>query len=35
MAIPDPDEDRRAKRDAEAQIREYVSMRAPLDSSFL
>ena len=23
MAIPDPDEDRRAKRDAEAQIREY------------
>lgn len=28
MAIPDPDEDRRAKRDAEAQIREYVSMRA-------
>jgi hypothetical protein len=35
MDIPDPDENRRAKMDAEAQIREYVNMRGPLDSSFL
>jgi gamma-glutamylcyclotransferase (GGCT)/AIG2-like uncharacterized protein YtfP len=27
MAIPDPDEDRRAKRDAEAQIRGYLESR--------